>query len=78
MFQNTMVSVFEMNIRFVGGLLSAYALTKDEVSSGHIFAKAFEKCSPILIFFVKGGGHMFIFLSRKFLLDHHKVVFCNA
>ena len=28
-----MVSVFEMNIRFVGGLLSAYALTKDEVSS---------------------------------------------
>jgi len=28
---NTMVSVFEMNIRFVGGLLSAYALTKDEV-----------------------------------------------
>lgn len=28
---NTFVSVFEMNIRFVGGLLSAYALTKDEV-----------------------------------------------
>ncbi|XP_047128669.1 mannosyl-oligosaccharide 1,2-alpha-mannosidase IA isoform X1 [Hydra vulgaris] len=25
------VSVFEMNIRFIGGLLSAYALTKDEV-----------------------------------------------
>ena len=77
MFQNTMVSVFEMNIRFVGGLLSAYALTKDEVSSRHIFAKAFEKYSSILTFFVK-GGYMFIFLSRKFLLDHHKVVFCNA
>jgi len=27
----TQVSVFEMNIRFVGGLLSAYALTKDEL-----------------------------------------------
>ena len=26
------VSVFEFNIRFVGGLLSAYALSKDEVS----------------------------------------------
>ena len=25
------VSVFEINIRFVGGLLSLYALTKDEV-----------------------------------------------
>ena len=25
------VSVFEFNIRFVGGLLSAYALSKDEV-----------------------------------------------
>ncbi|XP_066932693.1 mannosyl-oligosaccharide 1,2-alpha-mannosidase IA-like [Clytia hemisphaerica] len=28
---NTQVSLFEMNIRFVGGLLSAFALTKDEV-----------------------------------------------
>lgn len=28
---NTQVSVFEINIRFVGGLLSAYALSKDEV-----------------------------------------------
>ena len=55
-----MVSVFEMNIRFVGGLLSAYALTKDEVSSRHIFAKAFEKCSPILTFFVKGGTYVCI------------------
>ena len=27
------VSVFEINIRFVGGLLSLYALTKDEVGS---------------------------------------------
>ena len=26
------MSVFEINIRFVGGLLSAYALSKDEVS----------------------------------------------
>ena len=26
------VSVFEYNIRFVGGLLSAYALSKNEVS----------------------------------------------
>ena len=26
------VSVFEINIRFVGGLLSLYALTKDEVN----------------------------------------------
>ena len=25
------VSVFEFNIRFVGGLLSSYALSKDEV-----------------------------------------------
>lgn len=28
---NTHVSVFEINIRFIGGLLSAYALSKDEV-----------------------------------------------
>lgn len=27
------ISVFEFNIRFVGGLLSAYALSGDEVSS---------------------------------------------
>jgi mannosyl-oligosaccharide alpha-1,2-mannosidase len=26
------LSVFETNIRFVGGLLSAYALTKEQVS----------------------------------------------
>lgn len=30
------VSVFEINIRFVGGLLSLYALTKDEVDLHHI------------------------------------------
>ena len=32
---NSDVSVFEINIRFVGGLLSAYALSKDEVSPAH-------------------------------------------
>ena len=30
------VSVFEINIRFVGGLLSAYALSKDEVRTYHV------------------------------------------
>ena len=29
--QSKSVSVFEFNIRFLGGLLSAFALTKDEV-----------------------------------------------
>lgn len=28
---NSDISVFEINIRFVGGLLSAYGLSKDEV-----------------------------------------------
>lgn len=32
LFQNTEVSVFEVNIRFVGGLLSAYYLSGKEVS----------------------------------------------
>lgn len=31
------MSVFEGNIRFVGGLLSAYALSKDEVSEKSIY-----------------------------------------
>lgn len=30
-FQSTELSVFETNIRFVGGLLSAYALSGDKV-----------------------------------------------
>jgi len=32
-FQSTELSVFETNIRFVGGLLSAYALSGDKVRS---------------------------------------------
>ena len=31
MFQSSDISVFEVNIRFVGGLLACYALTGDEV-----------------------------------------------
>ena len=31
LFQGDTLSVFEANIRFVGGLLSAYALSKDDV-----------------------------------------------
>ena len=31
--QGTQVSVFEVTIRFLGGLLSSYALTKDEVGN---------------------------------------------
>ena len=31
LFQSSDISVFEVNIRFVGGLLSAYALTGDQV-----------------------------------------------
>ena len=33
MFQGSDISVFEVNIRFVGGLLAAYALTGDAVST---------------------------------------------
>ena len=33
---NSYISVFEFNIRFVGGLLSAFALTGDEVSHTHV------------------------------------------
>ena len=32
-FQSTELSVFETNIRFVGGLLAAYAFTGDKVIS---------------------------------------------
>lgn len=31
--QNSEVSVFEVNIRFIGGLLAAYYLSGEEVSS---------------------------------------------
>lgn len=34
--QNAEVSVFEVNIRFIGGLLAAYYLSGQEVSS-HLF-----------------------------------------
>lgn len=33
---NSDISVFEINIRFVGGLLSAYGLSKDEVGSAGV------------------------------------------
>lgn len=36
LFQNTEVSVFEVNIRFVGGLLSAYYLSGKEVSVSYL------------------------------------------
>jgi hypothetical protein len=32
LFKDTDVSAFEINIRFVGGLLSLYSLTNDKVS----------------------------------------------
>ena len=45
---NSDVSVFEINIRFVGGLLSAYALSKDEVSPAHVPATGYAHRERLL------------------------------
>ena len=48
---NTDLSAFEVNIRFVGGFLALYTLTKEKVVSKHkIFLNAISKCWTLFLF----------------------------
>ena len=49
-FQSSDVSVFEVNIRFVGGLLSAYALTGDQVQNKSLLKSLQLYCVNLAIF----------------------------